>query len=134
MKAYALRLHPDQDLREALDDFSKEYSIRAGVILTCVGSLKHVTLRMADENVIREFDEKFEIVSLVGALSPDGNHIHISLSDKDGKTIGGHLKEGCIIHTTAEIVIAECDGLSFSREFDERTGFDELTVKSFMDM
>ena len=131
MKTYALRLCPDQDLREALDDFSNGYSIRAAVILTCVGSLKHAVLRMADENVIREFDEKFEIVSLVGTLSPDGNHIHMSLSDRGGKTIGGHLKKGCIIHTTAEIVIAECDGLSFSRECDARTGFDELVIKEY---
>jgi len=54
--------------------------------------------------------------------------LHISLSDKDGKIIGGHLKKGCIIYTTAEIVIGEFDNLIFAREQDEKTGFVELVV------
>ncbi len=129
MKTYAIRLKPDQDLKEELTKFSKNKKIQAGIILTCVGSLKSATLRLADENVVKTFDEKFEIVSLVGTLSPDGNHIHISLSNKNGETIGGHLKEGCIIYTTAEIVISENDEFSFSREFDKQTGFKELKIK-----
>lgn len=96
----------------------------------CVGSLKKATLRLADENVGTTFDEKFEIVSLGGTLSPDGNHIHVSLSNNKGETIGGHLLEGCIIYTTAEIVIAECVEFSFSREYDEQTGFKELKITS----
>ena len=31
--------------------------------------------------------------------------------------------------TTAEVVIGNCDILSFTREIDEETGFDELVVK-----
>ena len=31
--------------------------------------------------------------------------------------------------TTAEVVIGNCDMLSFTREIDEETGFDELVVK-----
>lgn len=129
MKTYAIRLKPNQDLKEELNNFSRSKKIQAGVILTCVGSLKSVTLRLIDESVMERIDEKFEIVSLVGTLSPDGNHIHIALSNKNEETIGGHLKKGCIIHTTAEIVIAENDEFSFSREFDEQTGFNELKIK-----
>ncbi len=130
MKTYAIRLRPGHDLREELDRFSKDRDIKAGSIITCVGSLKRAVLRMADENITKSFDERFEIVSLVGTLSQDGNHIHISLSDKDGKTIGGHLKKGCLIYSTAEIVIGESDEFSFSREFDEQTGFKELIIEN----
>lgn len=37
------------------------------------------------------FDGPYEIVSLVGTIAVNGPHIHISLSDGTGTTIGGHL-------------------------------------------
>ncbi len=128
MKTHAFRLQPNQDLKISIKNYVRENQIKAGVILSCVGSLNGATLRMADENITKVFDGKFEIVSLVGTLSPDGCHLHISLSDKDGNVSGGHLNEGCIINTTAEIVIGEIENLSFSRAVDKDTGFKELVV------
>lgn len=128
MKTYAVRLQPNQDLKIFLEAYTRENQIKAGIILTCVGSLNCATLRMADEKVLT-FNSKFEIVSLVGTFSHDGCHLHISLSDKNGNVIGGHLKEGCIIYTTAEIVIGEIENLIFTRVMDGGTGFEELVVK-----
>ncbi|MBT4446955.1 DNA-binding protein [archaeon] len=128
MRTYAIRLHPGQDLKKRVIKFCNENKIQAGVILTCVGSLSKATLRLADENIKKEFVEKFEIVSLVGTLSPDGVHLHLSISDKDGNTFGGHLKEGCIIYTTAEIIIGEIGDLRFERKVDETTKFKELVI------
>lgn len=128
MKIHALRLNPNKDLKEEIIKFSKENNIQAGFILTCVGSLKHAKLRMANELITTEFPEKFEIVSLVGTLSQDDVHLHISLADKDGKTIGGHLKEGCLIYTTAELIIGESEDHIFTREHDDQTGFKELKI------
>lgn len=83
---------------------------------------------MVNKNGIKNLEEKFEIVSLVGTLSQDGVHLHISLSNKNGDTIGGHLKGGCSIYTTAEIVIGELNNTKFSREFDKQTEFKELVI------
>jgi len=130
MKVYALRLKPEMDLKQELVNFTKEKNVQAGFIVSCVGSLKEANLRMADEDIIKTFKEKFEIVSLVGTLSQDGLHLHTSLSNKEGQTIGGHLKEGCIIYTTAEIIIGEEESLTFNREIDEVTKFKELVVKT----
>ena len=130
MKTYAVRLLPNQDLKTSLENYARENQISAGVVLTCVGSLNCATLRMANENVPKTFEGKFEIVSLVGTFSADGCHLHIALSDKDGNMIGGHLKEGCMIFTTAEVVIGEIENLIFARTMDEGTGFKELVVKS----
>ena len=33
------------------------------------------------------------------------------------------------VFTTAEVVIGNCDTLSFTREIDDETGFDELVVR-----
>jgi predicted DNA-binding protein with PD1-like motif len=128
LKAYALRLRPGQDLRVELEKFVKEKNIRAGLILTAVGSLQRASLRLANQSNATSFDDKFEIVSLVGTLSPDGLHLHLSLSDATGKTIGGHLVEGCKIYTTAEIVIGELKNLRFTREQDTQTGYKELRI------
>lgn len=89
-------------------------------------------------NDIRRWqNHRFEIVSLTGTFSKYGDssassipgcHLHISLSDKDGNTIGGHLIEGEIF-TTLEIVIGTIDGVDFSRELDDTTGYSELVTK-----
>lgn len=130
MKTHAFRLQPNQDLKISIKNYVRENKIKAGVILSCVGSLNCAILRMAGGNSVKIFKGKLEIVSLVGTLSPNGCHLHIALSDKDGKVIGGHLNEGCMIYTTAEIVIGEIENLSFSRAIDENTGFKELVIQN----
>ena len=84
---------------------------------------------MADERVVKTFESTFEIVSLVGTLEAGNGHLHISISDAEGKVLGGHLKMGSLIGMTAEIVIAELEGTSFKRVLDEETGFEELVVE-----
>lgn len=128
MDAYALRLIKGQDIRAELDNYAVLKQINAGFILTCVGSLESAVLRFADEQV-RELQGPYEIVSLVGTLCPDGSHLHISIADKYGQTYGGHVKKGCIVYTTAEVVIGEEKSLRFSRKPDNLTGFDELVIE-----
>jgi uncharacterized protein len=129
MKVYALRLKPNQDLRVELEKFTKENKIGAGFIITAVGSLKETKIRLADKNDSTAFEGKMEIVSLVGTLAPDGVYLHISLSDSNGKTIGGHLTEGCKIYTTGEIVIGATDEIVFTRETDAETTYKELKIR-----
>jgi len=130
MTLYALRLLPGQDLKIELDTFAREKKLQAGFVITCVGSLHKATLRPADQKLPLIREQKFEIVSLTGTLSPDGSHLHIALSDSTGTTVGGHLLEGCEIYTTAEIVIGEAMRLRFSREVDAQTLFRELKIKA----
>jgi len=61
-------------------------------------------------------------------LSGERGHLHISLGDKDGKVIGGHVVGDLIINTTTEIVIGNCDQLIFTREHDDTTGYPELKI------
>ncbi|WP_321392273.1 PPC domain-containing DNA-binding protein [uncultured Desulfuromusa sp.] len=130
MKALAIRLHPHQDLLVELDAFACARQLNAACILCCVGSLRHATLRYADQKNSTDLEGKFEIVSLTGTLSQHGSHIHISIADGEGQTLGGHLLEGCRIYTTAEIVIGVLPKVNFTREFDPETGFEELSIGS----
>jgi uncharacterized protein len=128
MRTYALRLKPGQDLRRELETFVAARQLRAGLVLTCVGSLTQAGLRLANARETSFFTGHFEIVSLVGTFSPDGVHLHLSISDTHGTTIGGHLMEGSLIYTTAEIILAELSDVAFHRPTDPQTGYDELEV------
>jgi len=130
MKTIAARLVDGQDLMVEIKNLAKEHNIQAGVILSAVGSLRESNIRVpvidCEVKMIRP--KILEIDSLQGTVSASGCHIHISVSDVDGKVWGGHVKEGCIIRTTCELVIGIIDDQRFSRETDETTGFDELVI------
>src|SRR5215216_995783 len=117
MENYTFRLKSGQDLFDSIESFVHEKGIGAGCVISGVGSLTHATLRLADRDFYSEYDGHFEIVSITGTVSIHGSHLHIAISDGDGKTIGGHLESGCRIYTTAEIVIAVFNNVIYKREF-----------------
>jgi predicted DNA-binding protein with PD1-like motif len=128
LTTYALRLRPGQDLKQELSAFVEAHHLRAGAVLTCVGSLTEVALRLANQEGPTIYHGHFEIVSLVGTLSTAGSHLHLAVADSTGRTLGGHLLEGCRIYTTAELVLAELPALEFRRETDATFGYKELTI------
>ncbi|MDY7022119.1 MAG: PPC domain-containing DNA-binding protein [Cyanobacteriota bacterium] len=128
MNVLPLRLKPNQDLKLSLQEIATIEQIQAGFILTAVGSLQQAKLRFAGQDESVCLSGRFEIVSLVGTLSREGIHLHIALADHQGKTIGGHLQTGCIIYTTAEIVIGIVPGYIFRRTPDTETGYLELEI------
>lgn len=130
MKIHAFRLLPGDDLKVSIQKLVNERQISAGAVVSCVGSLKVAALRMANQKNSSKFEEKFEILSLSGTVATEGSHLHISVSDSSGKVLGGHLMDGNIIFTTAEIILAEFNGILFKRELDEKTGFKELVIKT----
>jgi hypothetical protein len=145
MQAHAIRVGAGEDLVPALKKAAQEAIEKSGsqsaFIVTAVGSLEFARLRMANAcrvgenpqnspNEIRDWNQRLEIVSLTGTFSVNGDmHVHMSVSDKDGNAIGGHLIDGTIF-TTLELVIGTIQGVSFTREVDSKTGFDELVVRS----
>lgn len=128
MRNYTFRLKSGHDLFDSIENFVREKNIEAGCILSGVGSLTHATLRLANRKTRTEYEGHFEIVSITGLVSVHGSHLHISISDGDGKTIGGHLGSGCKIYTTAEIVILAFEEEVHKREYAEDSGYEELVV------
>ena len=129
MTAHVLRLVPGMDLYIELISYLKFKNIKAACIISCVGSLKQIHIRTATGSNYIQMEDHFEIVSLVGSVSVDRCHVHIGLSHKEGKTIGGHLmREGNIVFTTAELVIGEFNELVFSEEHCELSGWPELKI------
>jgi uncharacterized protein len=129
MRTIALRLGPGADLKAELLAVAAREGVRAGWVLTCVGSLSPVRLRLAGGTQHATWQGLFEIVALTGTLSQDGGHLHLAVADHQGRTVGGHLAEGCTVRTTAEVVLDTDDRLVFAREHDPATGYDELVVR-----
>lgn len=125
---HAIRLKENDDLKKSIKEYSKEHNIEAGCVLSGVGCVKHAHIRLAKAVSFLDEDKDYEIVSITGTISKDGLHIHISLSDEEGNTVGGHLSDGTIINTTCELVILELPNYTFTREFDSNTGYDELVI------
>jgi predicted DNA-binding protein with PD1-like motif len=128
-RAFAFRLGPGADLRKELEAFAASRGLQAAYVATCVGSVRVASIRFADQKDATVLTGPFEIVSLTGTLSPDGPHLHVSVSDSTGRTIGGHLSEGTLVYTTAEVVVVELAGARFSRAIDPATTFKELVVE-----
>ena len=129
MNVLPLRLLPGQDLREALQAALRASGAGAAFVLQGIGSLDGAQLRMAGANSIVRLDGELEILSLAGTLSADGPHLHMAVSGPAGAVTGGHVAPGCIVRTTAEVLLALLPGQRFTREADAATGYAELVIR-----
>jgi predicted DNA-binding protein with PD1-like motif len=130
MKTIAIRLTDGQDLFAEIKNLVRAHDVAAGVILSGVGSLKESKIRVPVINgEVKYIEPKdLEIDALHGTVSKDGCHVHITVSDSSGNAFGGHVKEGCIVRTTCELVIGILEDTSFKRSIDPATGFQELGI------
>lgn len=129
LHVHVLRLAPGEDPKLKLESFVKDKKLKAVVVLSAVGSLTTAAIRYANQDNPTTLTGHFEIVSLSGTLSAtSGSHLHISVSDKEGKTLGGHLLEGSKVYTTLEIALGEVTDVEFVRELDPVSTYKELKV------
>lgn len=132
MKHHVFRLHRGADLLESIIDYCREKHIPAGYAAGCVGCVSKAAIRSADGITGKHYEERLEIVSLTGTISEARCHLHISFSREDMSVLGGHLLPGCIINTTAEVILCELEDLTFAKVFDEETGYNELHIEQII--
>ncbi|MFZ7115466.1 MAG: PPC domain-containing DNA-binding protein [Bacteroidota bacterium] len=128
MKLFSFRLTPGTDLKHELEAFAAKEKLDAAFVITCVGSLTVAAIRFAGKSETSSVAGPLEITSLTGTFSIQGSHFHITVTDENGKATGGHLKEGSIVRTTAELVIGTHDEVVYTREKDPASGYMELKV------
>ncbi|OLL27648.1 DNA-binding protein [Burkholderia sp. SRS-W-2-2016] len=129
MQAHPLRLSPDDDLRSAIEDALRQRGLQAAFVVQGIGSLSVAALRFAGADDPTEICGDLEILSLAGSVSPDGAHLHMSISDAQGRVFGGHVARGCTVRTTVELLLVSLPDHSFAREPDAQTGFMELVIR-----
>ena len=129
MKTLALRLTAQQDLRASLESALASHACDAAFVLQGIGSLSTAHIRFAGMPDATVFQGSLEILTLAGSLSPDGGHLHISVADAQGRVFGGHVAYGCLVRTTAEVLVALLPEYRFSREPDAQSGYRELAIR-----
>jgi uncharacterized protein len=125
METLPLRIPPGADLRRTLEAVEGD----ARFVIAGIGSLSEVALRFAGAPSALPRSGAFEILTLSGSLSADGAHLHASVADADGRVAGGHVAYGCIVRTTAEVLLVPLPGWALTRERDAATGYPELVVR-----
>ena len=122
-----MRLNPGEDLRQRLRQTVRQERLTAAWVMTAVGSLRQVSLRLADMVTV---EDEFEIISMSGTLGRSSLHVHLAVADPKGTMLGGHVMPGCLVADagTVEVVLGADDGWRFERAPDPTTGFDELFI------
>jgi len=128
VKTHAFRLHRGDDLLLSICAYAQSHELRAAALLSGVGCVTRAVIRDASGITVHELSGRHEIVSMTGTVSAARTHLHIALADENMQVVGGHLCEGTIVNTTCEVVLMEIKGVTFSKEFDPETGYNELKI------
>lgn len=118
------------DLLRELGKIAAQQQIKAGIVQV-MGSLSRARLSFFDQKIraYREldFDAPHEIVAGNGNISLRGEdavpsvHLHIAVAESQGKVLGGHCLEGCMVFAV-EFVIWPFAGTPPRRVPDSSTG------------
>ena len=127
MHCVPLRLEPNADLRASLETAAA--SSLSAFVVCGIGSLSNARLRLAGAESETVVPGNVEILSLSGTLTPDGAHLHMAVSDEQGRVTGGHVCYGNTVRTTAEVLLAQLPQWRLTREHDPLTGYKELVVR-----
>jgi predicted DNA-binding protein with PD1-like motif len=128
-RTFVVRLRPGQELKTELMALAREQGLEAASVTSAVGSLTDVALRLANKDETTRWQGHFEVVSLSGYLSAGEFHLHMAVSDGEGRTTGGHVMEGNRVYTTLVVSIEEHLDLRYRRAFDPASGYDELVIE-----
>ena len=102
----------------------EDIGVQSLFILSCVGTLSQCSLSSRQLN-----KKEYEIVSLKGTFDSESQNLMGSFADpQTGALIGGRV-HSLTVHSTCEIMLAEPLDCTFYREFDSRTGENELVVR-----
>jgi predicted DNA-binding protein with PD1-like motif/glutaredoxin len=105
MHPLALKLGPGSDPRQRLEQEARSRGV-SGFVVSAVGNLSRAVLRFPGQPRPTVLEGELEIISLTGSLDPQGVHLHLSVSDGEGRVIGGHLEAGSRVHTGADLLVA----------------------------
>ncbi len=104
MRSLPLKLAPGSDLRLTLEELCREEG-KHGFVLGVVGNLSRAAFQCPGRKEPTVLEGNLEIITLNGTLSPDGVHLHLSLSDGDCQVWGGHLEPGTLILKGADVLV-----------------------------
>jgi uncharacterized protein len=124
---YVLRLNRGEEVISTLKNFCKKESVLSASF-TGIGAVNKVKLGWYDvenkEYEKKEFQEKLEIISLIGNVAKMNEeiivHTHGTFGTREFKTLSGHIDE-MIVSATCEIILEKFEK-PIERERSEEIG------------
>ena len=124
---YLVRIDRGEEVLAVLETFCQEEGITAAEVVG-IGAADRVTVGLynVEEQAYHRqtFTGEFEITNLTGSVSQKAGevylHFHITCSQADFTTFGGHLNE-CRISGTCELHLVKLQG-AVGRRYDPVTG------------
>ena len=104
MQPLPLKLAPGSDLRLSLEELSQRDGI-SGFVLGVVGNLTKASFQCPGQAEPTVLEGDLEVITLNGTFSPEGVHLHLSLSDGACQVWGGHLEPGTIVQKGVDLLI-----------------------------
>jgi len=104
MQPLPLKLAPGSDLRLSLEELAQRDGI-GGFVLGVVGNLTKASFQCPGQAEPTVLEGDLEVITLNGTFSPEGVHLHLSLSDGACQVWGGHLEPGTIVQKGVDLLI-----------------------------
>ena len=104
MQTLPLKLAPGSDLRLSLEELAQRDGI-SGFVLGVVGNLTRASFQCPGQAEPTVLEGDLEVITLNGTFSPEGVHLHLSLSDGACQVWGGHLEPGTIVQKGVDLLI-----------------------------
>ena len=104
MQPLPLKLAPGSDLRHSLEELAQRDGI-SGFVLGVVGNLTKASFQCPGQAEPTVLEGDLEVITLNGTFSPEGVHLHLSLSDGACQVWGGHLEPGTIVQKGVDLLI-----------------------------
>lgn len=128
---YILSFARGEELMTGLKEFAEENNIKAAVF-SVIGAAQELELAWYDVDVKQytkqSFFGKYEIASLIGNIATMQSkiivHNHGVFSDREMKTIGGHMNK-LVVAAACEIHLQKLEG-KLEREYSEEIGLNLL--------
>jgi predicted DNA-binding protein with PD1-like motif/glutaredoxin len=108
MRSLAMKLAPGQDLRHVLETLALSHNV-SGYVLGVVGNLSRAAFQCPGQSEPNVLEGDLEIITLQGHFSPEGAHLHLSLSDAACQVWGGHLEPGTLVLKGADLLLGLLD-------------------------
>lgn len=104
MQPLPLKLAPGSDLRLSLEELAQREGI-SGFVVGVVGNLTKASFQCPGQAEPTVLEGDLEVITLNGTFSPEGVHLHLSLSDGACQVWGGHLEPGTIVQKGVDLLI-----------------------------
>ena len=135
IEVVTISIEPGEMLLETIREALKKHSIKNGVVVSGIGTLKSCHLHYVTHcdfppsNRFFTIEKPLELSSISGIIADGEPHLHVVVSYADEETYSGHLEDSSQVLYLAEVTILVFNSLQMARHFDKQRGIRLLGPK-----